>query len=106
MFRIVPPGDPIVLALYPAADVARLAVGQSVVVAVNGVAPDRFGRAIGRVESIGPIPVSDNRLRQITGDSSLLGLAQQLGPVREVQISLEQDDTPSGTRLGRRFRSA
>ena len=96
MFRIVPPGDPIVIALYPAADVARLSVGDTVTVTVNGVAPDQFGRAVGRVESIGPIPASDNRLRQITGDTSLLGLVQRLGPVREIHIALERDDTPSG----------
>jgi HlyD family secretion protein len=96
MFRIVPLADPIVIALYPAADVARLSVGDPVVVIVNGVAADQFGRAVGRVESIGPIPASDNRLRQITGDTSLLGLVERLGPVREIQISLEQDDTPSG----------
>ena len=60
------------------------------------MAPERFGRAVGRVESIGSIPASDNRLRQITGDSSLLGLVERLGPVREVQIALERDDTPSG----------
>ena len=96
MFRIVPPGEPVMVALYPAADVARLSVGDTVTVSVNGVAPDQFGRAVGRVESIGPIPASDNRLRQITGDTSLLGLAERLGPVREIQISLERDDTPSG----------
>ena len=96
MFRIVPPGDPIVIGLYPAADVARLSVGDTVTVTVNGVAPDQFGRAVGRVESIGPIPASDNRLRQITGDTSLLGLVQRLGPVREIHIALERDDTPSG----------
>jgi multidrug efflux pump subunit AcrA (membrane-fusion protein) len=98
MFRIVPPGEPIAIAFYPAADVARLSVGQPVAVTVNGVAPDRFGRAVGRIESIGPIPASDQRLRQITGDSSLLGLVQRLGPLREVQVSLEHAATPSGFR--------
>jgi multidrug resistance efflux pump len=96
MFRIAPPGETLAIAFYPGADVSRLEVGQSVAVTVNGVAPDRFGRAIGRVDYIGPTPVSDQRLRQITGDSSLLGLVQQLGPLREVRIKLERADTPSG----------
>jgi multidrug resistance efflux pump len=98
MFRIVPPGDPVVVALYPAADVSRLAVGQHVSVTVNGVAPARYGRAVGQITAIGSIPVSDQRLRQLTGDSSLLGLVVRLGPLREVTISLDRDSTASGVR--------
>jgi multidrug efflux pump subunit AcrA (membrane-fusion protein) len=96
MFRIAPPGELMAIAFYPAADVSRLEVGQRVDVAVNGVAPDRFGRAVGRVDFIGPTPISESRLRQITGDSSLLALGQRLGPLREVRITLQKADTPSG----------
>jgi hypothetical protein len=97
MFRIVPHGAPIAVALYPAAQVARLAVGDPVAVTVNGLAPSAFGKALGTIAEIGPIPVSDQRLRQLTGDASLTALPARLGPLREVQIALTPDpSTPSG----------
>ena len=96
MFRIAPPGELMAIAFYPAADVSRIELGQRVDVAVNGVAAGRFGRAVGRVDFIGSTPVSESRLRQITGDTSLLALVQRLGPVREVRITLQKADTPSG----------
>lgn len=93
MFRIVPPGRPTVVALYPAAQISRLSVGDVVEVTVNGLAPSAFGRAVGRITDIGPIPVSDQRLRALTGDASLVGMSARLGPLREVQISLTADST-------------
>ncbi len=96
MVRIAPPGEQLAIAFYPAGDVSRLAVGQTVAVTVNGVLPDQQGRAVGHVDSIGPTPVTDQRLRQISGDASLLALVQRLGPLREVQIRFEKADTPSG----------
>ena len=96
MFRIAPPGELMAIAFYPAADVSRLEVGQRAEVAVNGVAADRFGRAVGRVDYIGPTPVSASRLRQITGDDSLLALVQRLGPLREVRVTLQKADSASG----------
>jgi multidrug resistance efflux pump len=96
MFRIAPAGELLAIAFYPAADVSRLDVGQRVAVRVNGVAVDRFGRASGRIDVIGATPVSTQRLRQLTGDDSLLALVQRLGPLREVRIRLDRADTPSG----------
>jgi HlyD family secretion protein len=96
MFRVVPLSRPMAIALFPAAGISQLAVGQHVAVTVNGVSPERYGKAIGRVVSIGPIPASDLRLKQLTGDSSLLGLVSTLGALREVRIRLTPARTPSG----------
>ena len=46
--------------------------------------------------AIGSIPVTDQRLQQLTGDTSLLGLTRSLGPTREVRIALTPAATPSG----------
>jgi len=96
MFRIVPLSRPMAIGLFPAAGISQLAVGQKASVTINGVSPERYGKAVGRVVSIGKIPVSDLRLRQLTGDVSLVGLVRQLGPLREVQIRLTPAHTPSG----------
>jgi multidrug efflux pump subunit AcrA (membrane-fusion protein) len=97
MFLIAPlKARSMAIALVPASAVSQFRVGQKATVAVNGVAPDLYGRAIGRVASIGNIPDTDQRLRQLTGDSSLLGLVSQLGSVREVRIALTGAPTPSG----------
>ena len=97
MFRIAPLGrTPVAVMLFPAARIADVAPGQNVAVAVNGVARDKYGQAVGRVQSISPIPVSQQRLREITGDTSLSGLPTRLGPLREVRIALTRANTPSG----------
>jgi multidrug resistance efflux pump len=96
MFLVAPRIRPMAIALVPSAEVSQLAVGQRVAVTVNGVAPDRYGKAIGRVAAIGPIPVTDVRLQQLTGDTSLIGLTRGLGPTREVRIALTPAHTPSG----------
>jgi multidrug efflux pump subunit AcrA (membrane-fusion protein) len=97
MFKIAPLDErPMAIALFPAATISRLAPGQPVAITVNGVAPERFGKAVGRVAAIGPVPASRQRLRQLTGDASLLGLADRLGAVREVRIALTPARTPSG----------
>jgi multidrug resistance efflux pump len=95
MFLVAPRVAPMAIAFVPSADVSQLAVGQRVAVTVNGVAPDRYGKAIGRVAAIGPVPVTDQRLQQLTGDTSLLGLTRNMGPTREVRIALTPADTPS-----------
>lgn len=96
MFLVVPPVAPMAIALVPAAQVSQLAVGQSAAITVNGVAPDRYGKAVGRVASIGSTPVTNERLQELTGDTSLVGLVQTLGPTREVRIALRSARTPSG----------
>lgn len=89
---------PAAIALLPPGGLGRVAVGQAVAVAVNGVAADRYGRIRGRVASIGPVPVSRARLRQLTGDAALAAAVSQQGPVYEVVVELERADTPSGLR--------
>jgi len=97
MFRLAPLNrDPVAIALIPAVAMNDLEVGQPAAVTVNGVSADRFGTVRGRVASIGPIPASEQRLQQITGDNSLLSLTAEVGPVREVVIELTAADTPSG----------
>jgi multidrug resistance efflux pump len=96
MFLLAPSVAPMAIALVPSAQVSQLAVGQSAEVTVNGVAPDRYGKAVGRVVAIGPVPVTDQRLEQLTGDTSLVGLARTMGPTREVRIALTPAHTPSG----------
>jgi multidrug efflux pump subunit AcrA (membrane-fusion protein) len=96
LFLVAPRTRPMAIAFVASADVSQLAVGQPVAVTVNGVSPDRYGEAIGRVAAIGPIPVNDQRLQQLTGDASLLGLSRSLGPTREVRIALTPAATPSG----------
>jgi hypothetical protein len=100
MFRLAPTGGtPVAVMLFPATRVADLARGQKVAVTVNGVSPERYGRAVGRVQRISPIAVSQQRLRELTGDSSLFALPSQLGPLREVTVAL----TPARTRSGLRW---
>jgi hypothetical protein len=96
MFLVAQRMRPAAIAFVPSAEVSQLAVGQRVAVTVNGVPPDRYGKAIGRVAAIGPIPVSDQRLQQLTGDASLLGLTRSMGPTREIRVALVWADTPSG----------
>jgi multidrug resistance efflux pump len=97
MFLIAPLGvRSMAIALFPAAGATQLAVGQPVEVTVNGVSPARYGRAIGRVQEIEPVPVTTQRLKQLTGDASLAALAETVGPMREVRIRLTPADTPSG----------
>ena len=95
-FRIAPTSDLVGVALVPADQVSRLRVGMPASLTVNGVARAEYGVVKGVVATISPIAVSTARLRQITGDDSLVNLPQQLGPLREVTITLDQADTPSG----------
>jgi multidrug resistance efflux pump len=95
MFLVAPHARPMAIALVASAEVSELAVGQQVAVTVNGVPPDRYGKAVGRVAAIGPIPVDDERLQELTGDASLLALTRNMGPTREVRIALTPADTPS-----------
>jgi hypothetical protein len=97
-FLIAPRTPPQIVGLYPAAQVSRLAVGQPAVVDVNGVDADRYGRAVGKIAAISPIPVTDQRLTQLTGDSSLVGVVSRLGPAREIDIALTPARTPSGVK--------
>jgi hypothetical protein len=96
MFLIVPRGvRPMAIALFPTAGASQLAVGQSAAVTVHGVSPGRYGKAIGRVVDIERVPVTTQRLKQLTGDSSLSALASR-GPMQEVRIQLTAAHTPSG----------
>ena len=97
MFVIVPLRTPaMAIALYPESSVAQLAVGQSALVTVSGVSPERYGKAVGRVAAIEEVPVSEQRLKQLTGDFSLTALSRQSGGLREVRIRLTPAHTPSG----------
>lgn len=96
LFLVAPRARPMAIALVASAEVSEVAVGQRVAVTVNGVPPDRYGKAVGRVAAVGPIPVDDERLQELTGDASLVGLTRNMGPTREVRIALTRADTPSG----------
>jgi multidrug resistance efflux pump len=97
MFVIVPLRTrAMAIALYPESSVAQLAVGQTVAVTVSGVSPERYGKAVGRVAAIEEVPVTEQRLKQLTGDFSLTALSRQSGGVREVRIRLTPAHTPSG----------
>jgi multidrug resistance efflux pump len=96
VFRIAPDSPLDGVALVPADQVSRIRVGMPATLAVNGVARTEYGVVAGRVSYISPIAVSTARLQQISGDDSLVGLTQQLGPLREVRITLDVADTPSG----------
>jgi multidrug resistance efflux pump len=96
MFLVAPRVAPMAIALVASTEMSQVAVGQRVAVTVNGVAPDRYGKAIGRVAAIDPAPVTDQRLQQLTGDASLLSLTRNMGPTREVRIALTRARTPSG----------
>lgn len=84
------------IALFPESSVAQLAVGQSVAVTVSGVSPERYGKAVGRVAAIEEVPVTEQRLKQLTGDFSLTALSRQARGFREVRVRLKRGDTPSG----------
>ena len=89
MFRIAPAcSEPVAVMLFPAARIADIALGQRVAITINGVARDKYGQAVGRVQRISAIPISQQRLRQLTGDASLTALPSRLGPLREVRIAL------------------
>jgi hypothetical protein len=99
MFRIAPAySKPVAVMLFPAARIADIAPGQRVAITINGVARDKYGQAVGRVQRISAIPISQQRLRQLTGDTSLAALPSRLGPLREVRIALTRADTPSGVK--------
>jgi HlyD family secretion protein len=95
---LIAPGNavPMAIGLYPATKIDQISIGQKAEVAVNGVDPSKYGFALGHVAAIGPIPVTNERLSELTGNASLLSLVSQLGPLREVDIKLERSDTPSG----------
>jgi multidrug resistance efflux pump len=84
------------IALYPESSVHQLAVGQSVAVTISGISPERYGKVVGRVAVIEEVPVTEQRLKQLTGDFSLTPLARQASGVREVRIRLTAAHTPSG----------
>jgi multidrug resistance efflux pump len=95
-FRIAPTSTPVGIALVPADQVSRIRVGMPASLTVNGISRSEYGVVTGKVSFISPIAVSRARLQQITGDDSLLALPQQLGALREVRITLDEADTPSG----------
>lgn len=96
---VAPSGDDLVaIALLPPGALSAIAEGQPTTIAVNGVAADRYGRIRGEVASIGTVPASRARLRQLTGDAAVTASMTQQGPVYEVVVTLEAADTPSGLR--------
>jgi Biotin-requiring enzyme len=97
MFRIAPiHQQPMAIALFPAARISQFQIGQKAAITIHGISPAQYGTAVGRVSYIAQIPISEHRLRQLTGDSSLVGLPASLGPLKEVRIALQRADTPSG----------
>ncbi len=94
--RIAPDEPAAAVGLFGAADLGSLQLGQRVDVTVNGLTPERFGAAIGRVASVGTIPVTAGRLKQLTGDATIAAALGQAGPLYEVVITLDPADTPSG----------
>lgn len=54
------------------------------------------GLLLGTVSAVSPLPVSESRVRYVTGSEELTADALAAGPVDEVQVSLEPAQTPSG----------
>ena len=95
-FRIAPDSPLAGIVLVPADQVSRIRIGMPASLTVNGIDRSEYGVVTGEVSSISPIAVSGARLRQITGDDSLVALPERLGVLREVVITLNHADTPSG----------
>lgn len=99
MFVLTPPDAGLTaVALLAPGPLSSIQVGQAAAIQVNGVAADRYGRIRGKVASIGTVPATRSRLRQLTGDAGLAGSIAQQGPVYEVVVHLQPSDTPSGLR--------
>ena len=58
--------------------------------------PSEFGYAIGRVTSIGDIPITDEGLDSLLENPARVRLVGDLGPVIHVVVQLERAATPSG----------
>ena len=54
------------------------------------------GVLLGTVSAVSPLPVSEARVRYITGNEELTASALSSGPVDEVQVALVPAPTPSG----------
>lgn len=96
LFVIAPDQDVVAIGLFPAGAVSSLEPGQDASVAVNGISPDRYGRVRARVSDVGAVPAAPSRVAQLTGDASLVGALAAEGPLYEVIVELDRDETPSG----------
>ncbi len=84
------------VALFGASQISAIEPGQQVQLAINGFSGARFGSVVGRVETVGSVPLSSARLTQLTGDASLSAAIAEQGPLYEVTISCDPANTPSG----------
>ncbi len=100
--RVVPPVEaPSAVGLFAAGDVGGLAAGQPVDVAVNGFPASRYGSIRGEVTSVGTVPISSTRLKQLTGDVDLATALAQRGPIYEVVVTFLPGSGPSGVAWSR-----
>lgn len=88
---------PVVKAFLPADEAEVVKPGMRALIAPSGVSSSQFGYIEGTVSQVSPAPVSPERLASLLGDnSSLVEFLFEAGPILEMNIDLEQADTPSG----------
>lgn len=97
--ELFPMGSPISGVVFVAAESGKsVAVGMTVDVSPSTAPSAEYGTIVGHVASVSPLPVSNEALQQLVGDRpGVLGKVQALGPVLEVVVTLQRDETtPSG----------
>jgi hypothetical protein len=93
-------GPVIAVALVPVSQAGAIKVGQQARIAPSSAPVAEFGYLVGTVSSTGDLPVTPQRLEELTG--SIAGLSGSLvgdEPIVEVRIALAEDPaTASGLR--------
>jgi len=88
---------PVVKAFLPAGEGEVVKPGMRALVTPGGVSSSQYGYIKGKVSQVSPAPVSPDRLAALLGDNaSLVDFLLESGPVLEMNIVMEQADTPSG----------
>ncbi|MDQ3874995.1 MAG: HlyD family efflux transporter periplasmic adaptor subunit, partial [Actinomycetota bacterium] len=95
-----PAARPLVVYAYlPQDDAKQARVGDRVEITVSDADPAQFGFLLGRVAVIGAYPATQDRLRSILQDESVLAEVGELGPVVETLVRPDADPrTRSGFR--------
>jgi multidrug efflux pump subunit AcrA (membrane-fusion protein) len=86
--------EPLVVYAYlPQADAKKARVGDRAEIAISGADPAEYGYLLGRVAAVAAYPATQERLRSILRDDSVLAEVGELGPVIETLVRLERDSS-------------
>ncbi len=84
----------VVVGFLPAGPGKRVAPGMQARISPSSVPRSQYGTITGRVTSVSPVPVSPERvILVVAGNASLADYFLTEGPVLEVTVDLDRDDT-------------